>query len=448
MSTTKLMRLGGLATIAALATLIILGSVVGFAAAGEEEVLSVSGTIAYVKTGAVDEIWLIEPDGSNNRHLWSPGQVDPDFTGSITGLSWRPDAGTLAFASDHEWLCSWYSSDIYSIFPDGSGLRRVTNAPACAGLAAYPKGNVVVTVENYTFTSGLFGVYVQGAPGVKLISLGPFSSGNVEFTGVANLGDIVQPVVAIYGGYRWVGPAYANVQTGQTVHAGKLEISGSGFWNLGAHKSSWRHDGSKIGYTTTTCSAYHISSTPPAGHIGDPLLNTAEVFPCVIDWGPTAATAEQILYVISDPWNDDNDGIFLATVGSTGGTRLVAVDSFEGESVHDVKWLPDGSGFLFTKQHVDFGIMADVFEYNFTTGDVTQLTHLANEEYARNLSISPDGQQVVFDVAREFDGPSDLWIMQRDGSDLRLLVANAAHPAWSWREPQAPQRVYLPLIQR
>jgi Tol biopolymer transport system component len=135
-------------------------------------------------------------------------------------------------------------------------------------------------------------------------------------------------------------------------------------------------------------------------------------------------------------------------VRSTGGTRLVAVDSFEGESVHDVKWLPDGSGFLFTKQHVDFGIMAGVFEYNLTTGAVTQLTHFANEEYARNLSISPDGQQVVFDLAREFDGPSDLWIMERDGSDLRLLVANAAHPAWSWREPPALQRVYLPLIQR
>jgi hypothetical protein len=70
--------------------------------------------------------------------------------------------------------------------------------------------------------------------------------------------------------------------------------------------------------------------------------------------------AEQILYAISDPWNDDNDGIFLAKVRSTGGTRLITVDSFEGESVHDVKWRPDGSGFLFTKQHFDFGIMADV----------------------------------------------------------------------------------------
>jgi hypothetical protein len=73
-------------------------------------------------------------------------------------------------------------------------------------------------------------------------------------------------------------------------------------------------------------------------------------------------------------------------------------------------------------------------EYNLTTGAVTQFTHFANEEYACNLTISPNGQQVVFELTREFDGPSDLWIMERDGSDLLLLVANAAHPARSWRE--------------
>jgi Tol biopolymer transport system component len=65
-------------------------------------------------------------------------------------LAWRPDATELVFASDHEKDCSIFRSDIYSIYPDGSGQRRITNAPACDRLAAYPKGTVVVEVENQT----------------------------------------------------------------------------------------------------------------------------------------------------------------------------------------------------------------------------------------------------------------------------------------------------------
>jgi hypothetical protein len=409
------------------------------------------GTIAYVNQDGT-EIWLIEPDGSNNRRLWTMPSIDPDGGNAITGLDWRPDAGALAFASTHEKYCSWYHSDIYILAPDGSGLRRVTNAPNCAALASYQKGTVTTIIENSTFSSGMIGVYVQGAQQVQVVPITPFDSVQVTFTDVADLGDVVQPVTAIYGGYRYFGAAYANVQPGQTVDAGVLTVSGEGYWHMGAHQTSWRYDASGIGYTTTNCTEiYNISPSPIDGAIGDPVLNTADLLPCVMAWGPTAARANQVLYSVTNVWEDDIIGIYLETAGSNNpGQRLVALPDFEGEFIHDIQWLPDGSGFLFTKSHVDLGIMSDIFEYNFASGSATQITNFGDDEYALNFSISPDGQQIVFSLAREFDGPTNLYIMQRDGTNMSLLVANAGYPAWSPETLKMPSfnYLYLPILQR
>jgi hypothetical protein len=437
-------------TLAALVGALILG-VVGQAFAATGYMQNQSGEIAYVSGAGQSEIWLIAPDGSNNRRLWSPAGLEPGMIDVITGLSWRPDSGMLAFASAHEQFCSWYRSDLYTLLSDGSGLRRVTNAPTCAGLAAFPKGTVTVTVENATLNSGVFGVYVAGAPGVQTIALGPFGSAQLTFTDVADLGDTMQPATAIYGGYRWIGGAVANVQAGQTVDAGVLTLSGEGFWQMGVYKSSWTHDGAYIGYTTKSCTPMHF--IPPAalpGRIGEPILNTVDVSPCVMAWGPTPATANQVLYAATD-YLDEDTGIFLVSQGSASpGTRLVEMDSFEGEFVYDLAWLPDGSGFIYSMQHVDFGIMSDIFEYNFSTGMSTQLTSFEDEQYAIHLTVSPDGQQIVFELAGEFGGPTDLYIMDRDGTDMRLLIAGGSSPAWSPGPLQIPSftHLFIPLVIR
>ena len=128
-----------------------------------------TGTIAYVRAGGTDgdQIRLIEPDGSNDRALWTVPVPDPQGRLEILSLAWRPDATELAFSSNHEDVCSIFASDIYSIHPDGSNFRRVGNGPACHELSQFPKGNVTVTVRNYTSKfSTTFHVYVQGAPGV------------------------------------------------------------------------------------------------------------------------------------------------------------------------------------------------------------------------------------------------------------------------------------------
>ena len=122
-----------------------------------------AGVIAYVKRSTGD-IHVISPDGKNDRVLWT--NPDPDHT--PIDLAWRPDGLELAFSSQHEWTCSLYDGDVYAIRFDGTGYRRITNAPACAELAGLPKGSVTVEVQDLFGTSF---VYVAGAPGLKKASL-------------------------------------------------------------------------------------------------------------------------------------------------------------------------------------------------------------------------------------------------------------------------------------
>ena len=129
---------------------------------------------------------------------------------------------------------------------------------------------------------------------------------------------------------------------------------------------------------------------------------------------------------------------------------LVPINAIYGETVYDIEWLPDGSGFLFSKLYTNLGIFIDIFEYNFETGDITQVTHLPDDEGgAHGISISPDGQSVVFEwVPEPWDPTSSLWIINRDGSNQRWLLDDAGRPAWGQRPPPPTPRAYLPMLLR
>ena len=55
------------------------------------------------------------------------------------------------------------------------------------------------------------------------------------------------------------------------------------------------------------------------------------------------------------------------------------------------------------------------------------------------MTVSPDGQYIVFERTTDpvFDPTSSLWIMNRDGTDLHMLIDDAGRPAWG-PTPQIP----------
>lgn len=380
-----------------------------------------------------DEIWLIEPSGRNNRRIWSAGFPDPEADiYRITDLDWRPDAGEIAFASQHERECSIFDSDLYAIRPDGSNYRRVTNGPNCAALAKRPKGTVTVPVQNVTTRSPLF-IYLQGAPAVKSVVIPPGRTVNVTFTNVADLGTgVPQQAVAIWGLDRWMTPiAQVDVKAGQTVRTGRLDVGGYGVQEYGAYIPSWRQDGSRVGYILVAAgSMYQVPSTaaPPSLLSGQPVLKlpagTIERA-IIMDWGPTRALANQVLY-----GSYLAGGIFRVSEGArTPGTKLVSTTNTE--QVVDLQWLPDGSGFVFSKSNILS--FSNVYRYDFASRRVTQLTRF-DDTFVVDISVSPDGEWMVIErsTTPKFTA-GDLWLMRKDGSDLQLLVKNGMRPSWSPR---------------
>jgi hypothetical protein len=395
------------------------------------------GVIAYVRRSTHD-IHLISPNGTGDWLLWTAPQ--PQSPWPAYALAWRPDGGELAFSSDHEETCSYYESDVYAIRPSGAGYRRITNAPACAALAGLPKGSVTVNVSVYAAPGSM--VYVQGAPGA-----GFATNGMMTFDNVADFGPgVLQRAVGIYVNYsgeqRSEGyPPYADVLPNQTVSGGSVTIPGVGISQLGPGSIAWKPDGLGLAYAMRSGSRLNqISANPPYGSIGEQIPVIAGAAPSLIAWGPDAAHSDLYLYFARD------DGIYLNSLANLGGgTKLVDVVAFMGEMVFDIEWLPDASGFLYTKKYVNLGIWTNLFEYSFETGESTEITDLPDDNEARAFSLSPDGQQIVFEwITQPWDPTSSLWIINRDGTGLHKLVDDAGRPAWGPTYiPQAPHADFV-----
>jgi hypothetical protein len=426
------------------------------------------GTIAYVRADTLDEIRLIEPDGSDDRPLWRHGRPDPNDVYAIGSLAWRPDASELAFSSTHEFDCSLNESDIF-VAAVGGAARRVTQAPGCAELAGLPQGRVVVPVRNVGFDAVTGFLYYQGASGVQAVTLPPGGSATVTFESVADLGDEIQAPVLILplAGERQIGfGAAADVKADQTVTTGEFPISGVGLPQWGAAWPAWSSDGAGLSFVFAFSSMYQIDPRPAPLDPGTRLLPEEAVtdFADLLAWGPAPARAGQLLYAGNTAF--DREGVYLATEGSTDpGEPLVSYEVYE--NIRGLAWLPDGSGFVYSvieTNELFEPASANLFLYSFASGQPLRLTSFS-AEYAGQLSVSPDGQQIVFErsSAQDGSGSTDLWLVGRDGSGLRLLAENAARPSWSRQAPQQTpqptpqptpqtgpgrQQLHLPLLRR
>jgi hypothetical protein len=412
-----------------------------------------AGTIAYARADTLDEIRLIEPNGSNDRRLWAHGQADPQQVYDIRSLAWRPDARELAFTSSHEFECSLNESDIFVVRSDGSSYRRITQAPGCGALAGFPHGTVSVPVENSSGDSLTGFLYFQGARRAQPVALPPGGSAVVTFNDVADFGaDLQMPIfmMPLEGGREPGFGAAADVQPGRAVRTETLYVAGLATPAREARWPTWRYDSSKLGYVFSFNSLYAIGPNPAPLEDGDKLVSADwSALPDFVDllaWGPTPARAKQLLYVGNEAF--DSEGIYLLSEGSADhGQRLVSYAV--NETVRGLAWLPDGSGFVYSVIETEFyePKRANLFEYNFASGQVRRLTDFS-AEYAGQLSVAPDGQQVVFERAATQDGPSDLWVIRRDSGQMRLLVRNGARPSWSQRALPSFKKVYLPLSRR
>ena len=410
--------------------------------------ISSQGTIAYIRPNDAtgDEIWLIDPDGKNNHKIWSTERSGYPEIDEITQLTWNPDATELAFASKHEAECSFYDSDIYAIYPDGSGYRRVTAPPACGQDAGLPTGTVVLTIDNYTDFEGPYTVYFEGSSGFYTDIIPVYGSKTFIFDDVADFGSQIQWAVASVGMVRYHSfSGNADVIAGQTVEVTLDLYAESTEWDW--NWPTYRSDGSKIAYVFGSQTPYFIGADQDIpGDIGEKLFQTdvANIPPYIkyLAYGPAGTHANEVLYsaysyALSSPT------IFLGEENDTSaGTPILAVDpGYAGITVLGLTWLPDGSGFLYSVTE-GYGQKGNMYEYNFSTGESIPITNYTSG-YVRRMSVSADGSQVVYERQElgewtDLNPSIDLWIMNLNGGGQALLVENAKGPSWSYQTPSVP----------
>ena len=396
-------------------------------------------TIAYVSADG-DAIRLIDPDGDGDRPLWAHDQDDPSDVYDVWNMSWNEAATELAFVSSHENWCSLYVSDVFAIGADGEGYRRVSQAPSCAALASYPQGTVRVPIRNYSYDSFAGFLYFQGAQSIEPANLAPLATGMVTFDNVADFGsgdDGLQLGAIIHGTERELAfTAVGDVIAGGTITTAETSLyPPAATWEV--RSPTWSFDGERIGHLLNFNSLWQLPRNPEPLTFGESLLAedvSAGDFVALAAWGPTAATADQLLYAKSF----GETGVYLTVEGSsTPGAPLVEFDSFE--SVMGLAWLPDGSGFVYSVTEGDYfgeDRSANLYLYDLDTDEISKLTSFAGD-FVGQVSVSGSGQSFVFELAAELDEfgaglvDPDLWIVDRDGEGLRLLVTDAYAPAWS-----------------
>ncbi|AFZ69732.1 PD40 domain-containing protein [Deinococcus peraridilitoris] len=396
---------------------------------------SPAGLVTYVRASTEQEIRMVDARGTNDRRVWAFEKPDPHKTIKIYDLAWRPDGKELAFSSTHENHCSMNLSDVFVIRADGSGHRRVTQAPACADLARYPKATVRVPVKNVGFESFTGFLYFQGAPSAQAVSLPAGGSTTVTVPNVAALtkgkdsGQVATLIAGLNRAY-FIGTA-VQPQGGKQLTTNTLFIS-SLQPGLEPRSASWHPSGTYIAYAYGLASLRRVPANPAPLDFGEFVVN-AEDGPDIVlhaAYGPTPALAGELLV---QGWDFTGDGIYRVKAGAKRmGAPLVKIT--DGRSrIRGLAWLPDGSGFVYSAEEVvEYEVgRSNIFRYDFASRKSSRVTNLPNE-YAGQLSVSPDGRMIAFDRSRgrEIDGTTSVWRVTMDGSGLTLLANDAFAPAW------------------
>ena len=394
--------------------MVIWGGLMGSVAA---QVSGLPGKIAYFKNQT--ELHVTDPDGNNNRVIFTnPVPFSPFLSGLI---DWRPDGGELAFASGHELMSSVYYDDIWAVKPDGSDLRRVTNAPKQSDLFSMPKGSVTVTVSNSVLnTSNIFFLYIDGADSAYQFVLNPGFQVDITLANVSDFGSTLQRIAVFNESKAWLHASGVDVQAGgQVAASGGINITPSGGAYFSGDKPQWRHDGSQIAYVLGGSIPQVIDANPPLLSVGGDIFAPGFIYVSQWDWSPVSDD-----FLIKDYFGS---GIWKIDGGSNNATQLVPADT---GNIYDLEWLRDGSGFVFSMSN-SLNTFANIYHYNLSGGQITPLTDF-RDVYATDPTVSPDGQWIAY--TKEIPGNPvqfEIWVQKTDGSQSWRLASEAAFPAWS-----------------
>ena len=280
------------------------------------------------------------------------------------------------------------NGDIYTVRPDGSGVRRLTfTATATAdGLNAWPAwspdGRLIAYASR---VSGSWDVWLMSADG----------SGKRRIT--TSAANETEPTWSPDG--RWL--AFSSDRYAD---------------ELGPKASIFKLRSSKP-YGTA------IRLTRP-GPDPDTGLNQQDSSPA---WSPLG---NAIMFTRETPYGGEPSGVRLYTVPASGGAATEIETGFGDAWLGD--WAPKGRAIAWTS---DADSPSQYYEPPIDIWQRTAAGVLRRVTPAENLSTydpawSPTGTRVAYASLDQHEVDARIWTIRADGSDPQLVARNASQPSW------------------
>jgi TolB protein len=144
--------------------------------------------------------------------------------------------------------------------------------------------------------------------------------------------------------------------------------------------------------------------------------------------------------IMSAAWSPDGskiafaeytDPLFDIVVINADGTGRTNITNTTGAEI-DPDWSPDGKKIAFSTG----GLGAEISVMNADGSGVMQLTNPGEFVSDFSPNWSPDGRKIAFtritqDLAGPSSGREEVYVMNADGTDLRVLMENGRDPDWS-----------------
>jgi len=369
---------------------------------GAGQSLPMNGAVTFNQLSVGSHQFLLSGVATNCT-LLSPNPATVAVTARDTAqttfqLSCGAPPRPIAFSSNRD-----YSSSIYAMNADGSGVVQLTNNPPDYRLrdgapAWSPDGT---RIAFWTTRNGDWEVWVMNADGRGVTrltnSLGQFDPAAIVWSpdgtkiGFQAGGDIYV--------INADGSSLVNVTNNAAADGGPV----------------WSPDGGKIAFWTNRDGNDEIyvmnaDGSNPVNLTNNPAADRAPA------WSPDG---QRIAF------ETDRDGkvaIYVMNAdGSGSAAQLINTAADDGAPV----WSPDGT-------KIGFEAGGDIYVMNADGSNPVNVTN--SPDWNSGIVWSPDGRTIAFGTSNTSSGYGEIWVVNADGSSPRPIAASPSYnngsPAW------------------